>query len=74
LLDGGHDREVRVDSRHWVMIRFVDEQGEGGTPWREVLRFDQTEQDNAGRNGISTPMVVRRVPFQRIPLSVIAHG
>lgn len=57
LLDGAHDREVRVDSQYQVTILLMNDRGENGSTWRSVLRLNQTELDEAGWNGVSTPVV-----------------
>lgn len=57
VLDGGHDREVRLDRRQQVAILLIKDRREDGTAWRSLLRLDQTELGGAGWNGVSTPVV-----------------
>ncbi|MFD9701218.1 hypothetical protein [Lentzea sp. NPDC059081] len=56
VLDGGHDREVRFDSRSQVTILLMKDRREDGSAWRSILRLDQAELDGAGWNG-TTPVV-----------------
>lgn len=78
LLDSAGADDVLVDADEDVAIMLVRNHDKDGSVLRSILRFDRTEFDQAGQDGMPTPMVFEQFfldlarPVVRVRVSALA--